>query len=41
MCIRDRVYAAGNYRFIDFFRAGIPLTLAVGAATCAAITFLV
>jgi di/tricarboxylate transporter len=35
------VYAAGNYRFIDFFRAGIPLTLAVGAATCAAITFLV
>ena len=35
------VYAAGNYRFVDFFRAGIPLTLVVGAATCAAITFLV
>ncbi|KTE03399.1 SLC13 family permease [Sphingopyxis sp. H115] len=35
------VYAAGNYRFVDFFRAGIPLTLAVGAATCVAISLLI
>ncbi|MDZ3833482.1 MAG: SLC13 family permease [Sphingopyxis sp.] len=35
------VYAAGNYRFIDFFRAGIPLTIVVGVATCAAIALLV
>lgn len=34
------VYAAGNYRFVDFFRAGIPMTLIVGAATCVAITTL-
>ena len=32
------VYAAGNYRFTDFFKAGIPLTIGVGAATCTAIT---
>ena len=31
------VYAAGNYRFTDFFRAGVPMTLCVGVATCAAI----
>jgi len=35
------VYAAGNYRFVDFFRAGIPLTLIVGATTCVAITLLI
>lgn len=35
------VYAAGNYRFVDFFRAGIPMTLIVGATTCVAITFLI
>ena len=33
------VYAAGNYRFTDFFKAGIPVTLGVGMATCAAISF--
>ncbi len=33
------VYAAGNYRFTDFFKAGIPLTFGVGLATCMAITF--
>ena len=33
------VYAAGNYRFTDFFKAGIPLTLGVGLATCTAISF--
>jgi di/tricarboxylate transporter len=31
------VYAAGGYRFTDFFKAGIPLTLGVGLATCLAI----
>ncbi len=31
------VYAAGNYRFTDFFKAGIPLTIGVGLATCLAI----
>lgn len=33
------VYAAGNYRFTDFFKAGIPVTLGVGLATCTAISF--
>lgn len=33
------VYAAGNYRFTDFFKAGIPLTFGVGLATCMAISF--
>ncbi|MEP2103933.1 MAG: SLC13 family permease [Parasphingorhabdus sp.] len=33
------VYAAGNYRFTDFFKAGIPLTFGVGLATCLAISF--
>ncbi len=31
------VYAAGNYRFTDFFKAGIPLTIGVGLATCFAV----
>ena len=35
------VYAAGNYRFVDFFRAGIPMTLCVGAATIVAISMLI
>ncbi|WP_194955075.1 SLC13 family permease [Sphingopyxis solisilvae] len=35
------VYAAGNYRFADFLRAGIPMMLVVGTATCAAIALLV
>jgi len=34
------VYAAGNYRFVDFFRAGIPLTIGVGLSTCIAISFM-
>lgn len=34
------VYAAGNYRFTDFFKAGIPLTIGVGLATCFAIVAL-
>jgi len=32
------VYAAGNYRFTDFFKAGIPLTFGVGLSTCLAIS---
>jgi len=31
------VYAAGHYRFTDFFKAGIPLTIGVGLSTCFAI----
>jgi di/tricarboxylate transporter len=31
------VYGAGDYRFIDFVRIGVPMNLIVGAATCAAI----
>ena len=34
------VYAAGNYRFVDFFRAGIPMTFLVGSATILAISLL-
>ncbi len=34
------VYAAGGYKFTDFFKAGIPLTLGVGIATCLAIDWL-
>jgi di/tricarboxylate transporter len=34
------VYAAGGYKFTDFFRAGIPLTLGVGVATILAIALL-
>ncbi len=32
------VYAAGNYRFVDFFRAGIPLTIGVGLTICITIS---
>ena len=34
------VYAAGGYKFTDFFKAGIPLTFGVGIATCLAIDWL-
>ena len=34
------VYAAGGYKFTDFFRAGIPLTFGVGIATILAIALL-
>ena len=34
------VYAAGNYRFMDFIKAGLPLTFAVGITTCCTIAFL-
>jgi di/tricarboxylate transporter len=34
------VYAAGNYRFVDFLKAGLPLTVAVGFTTCCTIAFL-
>jgi di/tricarboxylate transporter len=27
------VYAVGNYRFIDFLRLGLPLTLCLGCLT--------
>ncbi len=31
------VYGAGNYRFADFMKVGIPMNIVVGLATCAAI----
>jgi len=34
------VYAAGNYRFTDFFKAGIPLTIGVGLTTCMMIAYI-
>ncbi|NNC71270.1 MAG: SLC13 family permease [Sphingomonadaceae bacterium] len=34
------VYAAGNYRFTDFVKAGLPLTFVVGLTTCTTIAFL-
>lgn len=34
------VYAAGNYRFADFLKIGVPMNLIVGIATCSAIAYL-
>ncbi|MEJ8571937.1 SLC13 family permease [Microbaculum marinum] len=31
------VYGAGNYRFTDFLKVGVPMNIIVGIATCAAI----
>ncbi|MBO6766779.1 MAG: SLC13 family permease [Erythrobacter sp.] len=35
------VYAAGNYRFADFLKIGVPMNIVVGLATCVAIDWLV
>ena len=34
------VYAAGNYRFADFLRIGLPMNLVVGLTTCLALVML-
>jgi len=34
------VYGAGNYRFSDFLKIGIPMNVIVGVATCTAIYLL-
>ena len=34
------VYGAANYRFMDFVRIGLPMNIAVGIATCMAITLM-
>ena len=31
------VYAAGDYRFADFLRIGVPMNIVVGIASCLAI----
>ena len=33
------VYAAGDYRFIDFVKIGVPLNIITGVSTCLAIVF--
>src|SRR5690606_18209481 len=34
------VYAAGNYKFADFLRIGMPMNIIVGISTCVAIHIL-
>ena len=34
------VYAAGDYRFADFVRIGVPLNIIVGLAVCGALVLL-
>ena len=34
------VYAAGDYRFVDFVKIGVPLNIITGVSTCFAIVFL-
>lgn len=34
------VYAAGNYRFLDFVKVGVPMNIVVGLATCIALSVL-
>src|SRR3546814_5923782 len=33
------VYAAGDYRFVDFVKIGVPLNIITGVSTCLAIVF--
>lgn len=33
------VYAAGDYRFVDFVRVGVPLNILTGIAGCTALAF--
>jgi di/tricarboxylate transporter len=33
------VYGAGNYRFSDFVKIGLPMNVIVGIATCFAISW--
>ena len=35
------VYAAGDYRFVDFVKIGVPLNIITGVSTCFAISFFI